>query len=289
MQRTQVFVSYSHADRDYLDRLKIHLRPFERSGRIDLWSDSKIEAGEDWRKEIRAALDAAVIAVVLVSADFLASDFIAENELPPLLAACEADGVVIIPVILKPCSYKDIPNLTRYQSVNPLNRPLVAMSEAEREELWVEVVSAIRKKLPVVDESTANFPLPEASDRPRTSLGWGADSLLGEELARPNVIANYFVYSYQHLDALDFMPPAVNVLPPGRSRDQILSQLRLRLRKAGWEGDGEIQVLWLPPFLGAGVEDTYGLCVWHVKQDNNGTSWLASPVPLSFDRLLNQN
>jgi hypothetical protein len=41
----------------------------------------------------------------------------------------------------------------------------------------------------------------------------------------------------------------------------------------GWEGDGTIQMMWLPPFVGAGVEDAHGVFIWHVKQANNGTSW----------------
>src|SRR5713101_5676457 len=101
--RTQVFVSYSHADSEHLLRLKVHLRPYERKSLIDLWSDTSIRAGQQWKKEVEAALGRAAVAILLVSADFLASDFVAENELPPLLEAAKKDGVKILPVILKPC------------------------------------------------------------------------------------------------------------------------------------------------------------------------------------------
>lgn len=114
-------------------------------------------------------------------------------------------------------------------------------------------------------------------------------SIFGEELRNPEVIENYIVYQYQHLDTLAFMRDAKEVLAKCHQRDQILAHVRKRLSRAGWEGDGIIQVLWFPPFLGAGVEDTHGIGVWHVKQSNNGTSWLASPVSLPFDRLLEQN
>src|SRR5512144_407460 len=97
---TKVFISYSHADEEWLERLKRHLKPLVREGYLDFWDDTHIHPGDDWQQEIRTALDKAQVAVLLISADFFASDFIDENELPPLLAAAQADGVRILPVIL---------------------------------------------------------------------------------------------------------------------------------------------------------------------------------------------
>ena len=117
--RMHVFVSYSHKDEEYFTRLLVHLRPFERNGLIDAWSDTKIKAGQDWQQEIDAALKRATAAILLISADFLASDFIVNNELPPLLFRAQTEGVKIIPVILKPCILTEYPDLARLQSIRP--------------------------------------------------------------------------------------------------------------------------------------------------------------------------
>ena len=98
--RTKVFISYSHADKEWLDRLKRHLKPLVREGNLDCWDDTHIRPGDDWQQEIQNALDTAQVAVLLISADFFASDFIDETELPPLLDAAKAKGVRILPVIL---------------------------------------------------------------------------------------------------------------------------------------------------------------------------------------------
>src|SRR3954471_12739938 len=77
--RTKVFISYSHADKDWLERLKRHLKPLVREGNLDCWDDTHIRSGDDWKQEIQNALDTAQVAVLLISADFFASDFIDEG------------------------------------------------------------------------------------------------------------------------------------------------------------------------------------------------------------------
>src|SRR6185295_8151356 len=85
--RTTIFISYSHHDLEWLTRLQVHLAPLEREYGIEVWDDTRIEAGSIWQESISRSLTSARVAVILVSADFLASRFIALNELPPLLSA----------------------------------------------------------------------------------------------------------------------------------------------------------------------------------------------------------
>src|SRR5215469_2152738 len=122
----EVFISYSHQDRKYLERLLAHLVAFQRDGLIANWSDTNIVPGSNWREEIRSAIEAAAVAVLLVSADFLASQFIAENELPPLLKSAKTRGTVILPIILSPCGF-DFSPLSQFQAANEPSKPLTKM------------------------------------------------------------------------------------------------------------------------------------------------------------------
>jgi len=145
--RDQVFFSYSHADSKYLDRMLIHLRPVERSGAVNLWSDTKIKVGDQWKREIKLAISKARAAVLLISADFLASEFIVSDELPPLLAAAELEGARIIPVIVKPSRFLRDGSLSRFHSLNDPKDPLISLDEAKREELYERLAEIIELEI----------------------------------------------------------------------------------------------------------------------------------------------
>jgi len=138
-----IFVSYSHKDTIYLERIKIHLKPLERKGTIQLWSDTLILSGEKWKEKITAALDKAAIALLLVSADFMASEFIINNELQPLLKSAENKGTIIIPVVVKPCRFLREPTISQFQAANDPINPLCKLSEYEQEDVYEKVAHRI--------------------------------------------------------------------------------------------------------------------------------------------------
>lgn len=142
-----VFISYSHQDKEFMHRLLVHLRPLEKKGLIDPWVDTRIAAGDNWKNEIQKALEQARVAVLLLSADFLASDFIIDNELPPLLKSAVEKGTVIIPIVLKPCRFIREESLSVFQSINSPDEQLSGMDEHGRELVYDTVAERIESLL----------------------------------------------------------------------------------------------------------------------------------------------
>jgi tetratricopeptide (TPR) repeat protein len=108
MDKPTVFISYSHKDEAWKDRLVIHLRALEQAGRITIWDDRRIDGGDKWYNEIEQAMGQAAVAVCLISPDYLASDFINKEEIPYLLKRYERDGMLLLPVLITQCLWEDI-------------------------------------------------------------------------------------------------------------------------------------------------------------------------------------
>lgn len=147
LAQRKIFISYTLRDIDWLDRLKVHLKPIEREGIIELWDDTKIMAGARRKDELQEALYTSRVAVVLVSAEFLASDFISEHVLPKLLSRAAYGGTTIIPIIISPCLF-DRSELSVFQTIRtPNGRPLTALKRAEQEQILVNVAETILEVL----------------------------------------------------------------------------------------------------------------------------------------------
>ena len=113
---TPIFISYAHKDEEWKERVVTHLRVLELEGMLDVWDDRRIEAGDDWRAEIETAINAASIAVLLISANFLTSKFILDTEVPRLLQRRASEGVRVIPLIVKPCAWQQVKWLSPIQA-----------------------------------------------------------------------------------------------------------------------------------------------------------------------------
>jgi hypothetical protein len=100
--RTQVFLSYSHADEVWRDRLRTHLGVLERQHVIEIWADTRLQIGEDWQAHIDGALKSCRVALLVITANFLASEYIQSVEVRTLLERHSEDGLAILPVIARP-------------------------------------------------------------------------------------------------------------------------------------------------------------------------------------------
>lgn len=134
-----IFISYSHRDESWKDRLVTHLRVFQLEGMIDLWDDRLIGAGEEWYPQIRAAIERADLAILLISADFLISAFIRKEEVPPLLQRQAGEGLIITPVLLKPCNWESV-NWLEAKQIRPKDaRPLASFGGYKRDEALKDI------------------------------------------------------------------------------------------------------------------------------------------------------
>ena len=161
-ERDQLFISYSHVDRGWVERLQKMIRPLVRSEALRLWDDSQIPAGAKWKVEIEKALASAKVALLLVSDDFLASEFVINKELPPLLRAAEEEGLCILWVCLGPCFYEATP-IHEYQAVLPPGEPLEAMGPVQQKMALKTIAGAIRDALssevvPAQDPAQTQYP-----------------------------------------------------------------------------------------------------------------------------------
>jgi hypothetical protein len=142
--RPTVFISYSHQDEAWKDRLTKHLRTLEAEGVLAVWDDRKISAGADWASEIAGAIGRSAVAVLLISVDFLTSPFILENEVPHLIRRRTSGQLRIIPVIIHPCPWQEVKWLASLQCRPKDGKALSGWKENEVEEALAALAREIR-------------------------------------------------------------------------------------------------------------------------------------------------
>jgi hypothetical protein len=126
-----IFISYSHADEKWKDRLVKHLKVLELEGELEVWDDRRIDAGDDWLPEITREMERAKVAVLLISVDFLTSKFIRSTEVPSLLARRQSGGLRVIPLIVHPCAWQNVGWLAAIQCRPRDGHPLSKGSKSQ--------------------------------------------------------------------------------------------------------------------------------------------------------------
>lgn len=145
---TKIFISYSHKDEATKNRVNKHLTVLSSAGiALEIWDDRRIQAGESWREEIRDAIEGCSMALLLVSADFLTSKFILDEEVPRLLKRRLEEGVKIIPVIVADCAWQLVPWLSPTQARPTDGRPLALLGKAKAEEALSNLAKEIHRLL----------------------------------------------------------------------------------------------------------------------------------------------
>ena len=139
-----LFFSYSHADENLRDQLEKHLSALKHQGVIETWHDREIPAGHPLTAEIDAHLESADVILLLLSSDFLASEYCYDREMKRAMEHHESGAAVIIPVILRPCDWHDTP-FGKFLAVPKDGRPITQWPSPD--EGFLDVVKAIKTAL----------------------------------------------------------------------------------------------------------------------------------------------
>jgi hypothetical protein len=156
----KLFFSYSHADEPLRDELEKHLAMLKRQGVIEAWHDRRILAGDPIDPRIDAELEAAEIVLLLVSADFLASEYCYDREMGRALERHTAGEARVIPVILRPCDWHHAP-FGDLLSTPKDGKPIVKWPS--QDEAFLDVVRAIRAAATAMGSTTITASAPDTT------------------------------------------------------------------------------------------------------------------------------
>jgi hypothetical protein len=222
--RESIFISYCHRDRRWLERLLIHLKPYDRRGNLDIWDDSRLTPGtKHWQTRIAEAIEQASVSVVLISADFLASDFVAVFELPRLLQKANERGTVV-PIFVGPCELALYPELSSFQGLNQPSRPLNSISRPAADRLLAKAGPAIANILQRPSFDVASVP----ASAPQ---GVADDTQLFEELQTASITLS-LLWAFRQ-ESSDSTLSDLEKLLGIRSRKRAFEAVG-RLSKSGW-------------------------------------------------------
>jgi signal transduction histidine kinase len=138
----EIFCCYARKDQPFLNDLRAHLIPLQRQDLIKIWADTDIGAGTEWEGEIERHLDTANIVLLLVSPDFMVSDYCYSKELKRAMERHERGNVRVIPIILRPTMWKRAP-FGKLQALP--NGAIPVTSWNNRDEAFISIAEDIRK------------------------------------------------------------------------------------------------------------------------------------------------
>jgi len=159
----EVFYSYAHEDENLRDELKKHLSNLKRQGVITDWYDRDISAGKEWNEEIKEHLNSAKVILLLISPDFMNSDYINDVEVKRAMERHESGDARVIPVILRPVDWQGTP-FSKLQALPTDAKPVNSWDDPD--EAFLDITKGIRKAIQELCGPTASVPTVPDIPRP---------------------------------------------------------------------------------------------------------------------------
>jgi len=158
----EIFCCYARKDQALLSELKAHLMPLQRRGLIKIWADTDIGAGIEWEREIEKHLDTAQIILLLVSADFMNSEYCYSTEMKRALERHNRKEARVIPVILRPIDWQDI--LGNIQALPTDAKPVLSSFWHSPDDAFFDVEQGIRKVVEEISKQPIPLPIKRAKE-----------------------------------------------------------------------------------------------------------------------------
>ncbi|HYU73243.1 MAG TPA: TIR domain-containing protein [Ktedonobacteraceae bacterium] len=162
----EVFCSYAPEDEHLYHQLETHLSPLKRSQLISLWNRREVGAGADWKKEIDARLSDASLILLLISPDFMASDYCYGIEMEHALERERMNEARVIPILLRPVDWEYAP-FGKFQPLPTNVKPVVSWDKPD--EAFLNITQGIRKIIKDLwdQEEPSVLPTPPTQTPPR--------------------------------------------------------------------------------------------------------------------------
>jgi hypothetical protein len=252
--RPTVFISYSHRDEGWKDRLETALKAAGVLNGLEIWSDCRIGVGDGWEAEILAAMDRATVAILLISDDFLASKYIREVEVPRLRKRQKAGTLRILPLFVRPSTWKNAAWLTPIQGRPKDAKPLSKCRKADAD----EHLSALAQEVHSYLKAPPASPLSRGREGGRRERGPGGEVQPRLDLSRLPIPGPYLIGRETELARLDaaWEDPDTRVLTlvsfGGTGKSALVTRWLERMSVAGWRGAQRV-LDW--SFYSQGTED----------------------------------
>ena len=154
-QKPRLFICYSKPEALLFKSLLDGLKPIQNQVIVDSWNDNDIPSGARDIRDLEIAVKSSTFALILVSQKFIiTSGFITDYNLPIYLKAASTNRTTVLPIIAAPCLFEDS-DLDQFKPFNDPNRSLAEMTEIERDRIFIQLASLIRKKLQELQPPTA--------------------------------------------------------------------------------------------------------------------------------------
>ena len=146
-KKVKVFLSYSHVDEEFKNKLDIYFAPLKRNNKVETWNDRKIVPGTLFDDEIKRHLNEDEIIILLISADFINSDYCYEIEMTKALERMRNSDAIVIPIILRPCLWQETP-LKDIQALPKDGTPISKYTDAD--DAYLEIVKSIPQSVKLI-------------------------------------------------------------------------------------------------------------------------------------------